>query len=988
MQGITSAHRSSFHFVYGTQLLAPRIVRIVLILPTQFCLLAALLMCSSPCIAQSLHAASISAASRSASSSSASSSASDTNGSVNGTVKDPAGAVLRGAKVVLQPTKTTVATDAQGNFDILNVKPGTYTVTISYVGFSASTQTITVVSGQPTPLNVTLAIGSANQNIVVSANLEGDAAEINEQRTSENILNVESAATIQSLPNANIADAVGRMPGVTLQRNEGEGQYVQIRGTEPRLSNTTIDGVVVPGPDPEVRQVDLDTIPADLVGSVAINKTLSANQDGDAIGGSVDMRIKQATSNQPTLSLEELDGYTPIDNGRKVFLINSSTGMRFGPAKRYGLMLGYSYDYNGRGIDDMEPTPDLDANGNRTFDNIYVQQYLYDRTRYGFAGSLDDIIAPGSDLYVHGLFSNFRDYGQKYAYELEVGSKSKYHTSVRRPNLQIADLALGGNHVFNRSYLKYQVAIAHSRFGGAAGNPGAAFKGTSATNDCAYSTSSSPSEYRPELTCSVVGDPAVTLSNYKLDTIDLTFGQATQLNLQAGASYGLNYYMGTHAATLEFGGQIRNEHKGQDAYSPEYDSNLGTLASSYLGAYTNPHFYGGSYPMTQVTSFDAITADLATNQGNFSLDEGTTRLQSDAANYNLQERVSAGYIMNTVELGSRFHLQTGLRFEATNTSDTGYLVLNDANGNYVSTTPESGSGSYMDTLPSVQLRYSIDNSSDIRAVYGRGISRPDPYQLVPYITEDQSTTPYTINIGNPALVAEHANDYDVLYERYLPSIGMIEAGYFYKALSQPLYGQQSIIPAMGSPLSQAYAGDLVFQEVNGDHAYVQGMEFAYQQRLNYLPGVLSGARIDANLTYTASRNYNITGRTDNPALVGQAPVSWNIEPAYATKRALVTMGISHNGTNIYAYQYQSTGPGAVSYGITGPNGDNYFYAHTQVDAQASYYIGKGFTALAYGENMNNAVFGFYNGSPQYMVQREYYKPTYSGGIRWNLDRKR
>jgi TonB-dependent receptor len=338
--------------------------------------------------------------------------------------------------------------------------------------------------------------------------------------------------------------------------------------------------------------------------------------------------------------------------------------------------------------------------------------------------------------------------------------------------------------------------------------------------------------------------------------------------------------------------------------------------------------------------------------------------------------------MNTMQIGSRFHLQTGLRLEATQTTDTGYLVVNDINGNYVSTTPEHGSGSYVNPLPSVQLRYSIDSNSDIRAVYGRGISRPDPYQLVPYITEDQSTAPYTIGIGNTALVAEHANDYDVLYERYLPAVGMIEAGYFYKALTQPIYAQQSIIPATGSPLSQAYAGDLVLQEVNGDHAHVQGVEFAYRQHLNYLPGVFAGARIDANIAYTASKNYNLTGRTDTPELVGQAPLSWNVGPSYATKRALVTLGVSHNGANIYAYQYQSRGPGAVPFGAAGPNGDNYFYAHTQVDAKASYYLGKGFTALAIGENMNNAVFGFYNGSPQYMVQREYYKPTYSGGLRW------
>ena len=94
--------------------------------------------------------------------------------------------------------------------------------------------------------------------------------------------------------------------------------------------------------------------------------------------------------------------------------------MRFGrnssQGKRFGLMVGYSYDYNGRGIDDIEPTPDLNPEWiNTTFDDsLSIREYLYDRTRYGFAGALDYKLAEDSDLYAHGLFSNFRDYGQKY----------------------------------------------------------------------------------------------------------------------------------------------------------------------------------------------------------------------------------------------------------------------------------------------------------------------------------------------------------------------------------------------------------------------------------------------------------------------------------------------------------------------------------------------------------------------------------------------
>jgi TonB-dependent receptor len=936
---------------------------------------------------------------------------------ISGTIKDPSGAVVPGARIVLAPTGTTAATDAQGAFAIRNIKPGTYTASVSYVGFGTSVSTVVLTGGQTLALNVTLSVGSNNEQVNVTDNLTGDAASINEQRTSENILNVQTDVEIQSLPNANIADAVGRMPGVTLQRNEGEGQYVQIRGTEPRLSNTTIDGVIVPGPDPDVRQVDLDTIPADLVGSVAINKTLSANQDGDAIGGSVDLRIKQATSERPSLFIEGIGGYSPIQDTRKAFTINSSTGMRFGPRDssgnhRFGVELGYSYDYNGRGIDDVEPSPDLGPTGGLIYDSIDVNEYLYDRTRYGFAGALDYKLSNTGALYLHGLFSNFRDYGEKYEFEFKNSGDSSFHTSVRRPNLQIADLATGGNHVFNHSFLHYQIAAAHSRFGGAAGNPGADFGTTAANPDCAYSPSTTVSIYRPQFTCDSPGDAATDPTQIQLQDINLTTGQATQLNLQAGASMGLNYHLGTHASTFEFGGQFRNEHKGQDAYSPTYDQAELTgnppappLESQFLSSFTNSRFYGGSYYLPPVTNFASITAWLAANPSILPLDEAATHQGSDASNYNLQERVSAGYVMNTLQLGAKFHLQTGLRIEVTQTSDTGYLVTTNADGSYGGTTPETGSGSYVNLLPSVQLRYTIDNNSDIRAVYGRGISRPDPYQLVPYIVFTQGGATNGNNlvaIGNPALVAEHANDFDLLYEKYLPNIGMLEGGYFYKQITQPIYLEQYVVPSTGSSLSQLYSGDEAQQEVNGDHAYVQGIELAYQQRLKFLPSYLGNARINTNFTYTNSKNYNLVGRTDTPQLVGQAPYSWNIGPSYATKRALVSVGISHNGANIYAYQFQNAGavyeanPGNVSCvgniasGSTAfntpssPCGDNYFYAHTQIDAQATYLLGKGFTLLASGENMNNEVFGFFNGSPQYMAQREYYKPTYSFGLSWRL----
>jgi hypothetical protein len=139
----------------------------------------------------------------------------------------------------------------------------------------------------------------------------------------------QASGVITSLPNTNIADAVGRLPSVTLERDEGEGKYVQIRGTEPRLSNVTINGVHVPSPEAGVRNIKLDAVPSDIVERIEVNKTLSPNQDGDAIGGSVNLVTKTPTE-KPTYSFGAQGGYTPIQDGRWLSGFNGTLGQRFG----------------------------------------------------------------------------------------------------------------------------------------------------------------------------------------------------------------------------------------------------------------------------------------------------------------------------------------------------------------------------------------------------------------------------------------------------------------------------------------------------------------------------------------------------------------------------------------------------------------------------------------------------------------------------------
>jgi TonB-dependent receptor len=939
-------------------------------------------------------------------------------GTLTGRAADSQNAVLPGARVRVEPGGVAVATDQQGEFTVINLTPGDYKVTVSYVGFLAYTVDVKVVAGQATRVDAVLKVEAKGEEVTVVADAQGVAQAINQQRTSDNILDVMPEGVINSLPNENIADVVGRMPGVSLERDEGEGKYVQIRGTEPRLNNTTVDGVELPAPEDNVRQFKLDTIPSGIVEAVEVNKTLAANQDADAIGGTVNLVTKKA-GDLPTLEIEGIGGFTPIVNTRYIGLVSGTVGQRFGHDKRFGALFSGSYDYNGRGIDDIEPQPDP-YYSIPVYDSMDVREYRYQRKRYGFGGSLDyKLKDPASGLFLHYFYSDFKDYGNKWTYSLNddvtqnpagpsappiiAGDVPKFSTSQRVPDYSAGSIAIGGKHVFTSSWLSWELSAAESREGGAAGNPGATFKpvsGSALSNLSTCVNLQGPNFHLPQWDPSCFGSPTYDPTQYNITEYDGTSGDTSQVNLQGALSYAKNYHVGSHSSTFEFGFKERNAHKGQDAYSPTYDqaflANPGTaLMSQYLSGFTNPHYYFKAYPLGPVTNYNTISGDLGNliSQGVLSLDQPATSFGSDASNFDLTERISAAYAMNTIEFG-RFRLQTGLRVEATQLDILGFNVVNNADSTQTTVTPQQANSWYWDPLPSVQLRYRITDDSDIRAVYARAISRPNPYDMVPYITLDNSSNPLTVSVGNPNLKPEHANDYDLLYEHYLKPYGLLQAGFFYKQLSQPIYYLAD--PYYQGTQYPQYVGDIYSYIENGINAKLYGVEFSYIQHLGFLPGAWSGFGIMANYSRTGSSAGTLPLRTDNPALQRQTPTMWNLSPSYDRGRFSARLGATYNSASIYQYQWQQCttaqatnsaceDPGNL--GPKGPVGDNYLYAHLQLDAQASFRVQRTLTVLWQGLNLTDQVFGFYNGSPWYVTQREYYRPTYSFGLRWEPRRE-
>ncbi|MDP9159369.1 MAG: TonB-dependent receptor [Acidobacteriota bacterium] len=929
-------------------------------------------------------------------------------GSISGSVKDSTGAVLPGARVEVQPSGPSAVTDAQGQFTLSNLRQGPYTLAISYVGFSSTSISAQVSGGQTARVDAVLQVGSRSEVMTVTGErARGEVEAINIERTADNIVQVLPSKVITSLPNTNIADAVGRLPSVSLERDEGEGKYVQIRGTEPRLSNTTVDGVNLPSPEGNVRNIKLDIIPSGLVDRIEVNKTLSANQDGDAIGGSVNL-VTKTPGEKPMFEIEGQGGYTNIIGGRWLDNFSATAGQRFGSRKQWGALLGGTYDWNGRGINDLEPSPGVvtDSAGNNYpyFASADLRTYKYYRTRYGFAPELDYTIKPGSSVYFKGLYSDFHDYGETWVYSPNVGALTappsgsqysfdnagfmNYRQYVRRPDQQIFSGLTGGRQDLTSTLISYEFAVSRAHNIGGQDFATTKFNGGQISQTGVQFGLDTSNPYEPKFPVQNgvnIFDP----TQYFLSSYVVPHYASTQLNFQGAASAARRYSTHEHYGTFEVGLKIRNAHKTQNENDRVYDQlTINIPLSDVLGTFTNSTYYDKAYKFGPLSDYGKINQIALGNLSSLGYDQAASISGNAPSDFDANERVYAGYAMNTIAFG-KLSLQTGVRIEATDATYRAGGIFTDTSGNLVVTSTPGSSG-YINVLPSIHLQYRLQKDTNLRGTFGIGISRPNFSDIVPSQIADANTSPYpSVQVGNPALKPTRANNYDILVEHYFQPLGILQAGFFYKALSDPIYPTTSVLNGgAGTP----FPNDPKYfasESINGPSGHITGFEAAWEQRLTYLPSFLNGFGVSANYSYTTSQvtfpNGFNGGRTDHPSLQRQAPNNYNLGFTYDKARFSMRFAASHNDASIYSY-FWTGGAGLNSadpvVGLKGPNGDQYLYAHTQYDIQGSYRLYKGVRLLAYGLNLSNEVFGFYQGSKQYPIQREFYHPTFSLGLRW------
>lgn len=918
-------------------------------------------------------------------------------GRVVGYVTDSTGTPLAGATVQVSGTRLGARSTADGRYHLEAVPAGRPTVIITYVGFAPDSTAVDVAANRTTTHTVRMrslgAYALAQMLILASPRLsETKAAALAKQRDADNLLSVLSGDEIRSLPNFNAAEAAGRIPGVSLERDEGEGKFVQVRGTEPRLSNVTIDGSHVPGTEAD-RIPKLDDVPSDLLGAIEVSKTLTADMDADAIGGSVNL-VTKTPEGAPRGYVAGQYGQIDIA-GRNTYQGGLTYGGRFGDDGKLGFLIGGSADKNNRAIEDVEPSWGV-YNGSVSAPNDWSQRdYRYERSRYGIGGDVDYRFDSQNQVYVKGLWSLFHNYGTRYVFDVSGDSAApsspvagalvnpalQRQSQFRTPSEQMWGLTAGGKHDVGRWTIDYTLNWAGTRQQDQGYRSSTFNYDGPGLSSLSYSTANATYpvyHFASPNDSSAAMDP----NNYMLSKYSTSDHLTTGRDIGGGLNLLLHWLLADDPSQLKLGVHYRNEKKvfTDQEQSFKFDGGTPLSMSQVQSGFTDPGFYSylqRGYSIGPVVNNSAVNAFENTHGGLFT--NTTDPLAVDSlGSFSGSEKIYAAYVMNTTDFGP-LRVNLGLRLEQTHATYLGHSVSQavDSSGN--PTGPEelqlvTGTKDYTDLFPSVQFRYALDTATNVRIAFTRGIARPNYTDLAPNLSgtinplyaHDPSLSGFSA--GNPGLRAQHAWNYDLLFEHYLSATGVISAGVFYKNLSDVILTRTFTYSGPGP-----FNGYVGLQPQNGGDGWMFGQELEWAQRLSFLPGWLDGMGFDANYTHIDSRVLvdPTTGR--HAPLLRQSPNIANVYLTYDKSPVSARIGWTYNGAMIDSY-----GDGTPT-----ANGDNYFYAHSQIDGSIMYNINEQVQLQFQVLNINNAVFGFFQGTPSHAFnfQREYYGQTFFLGTK-------
>lgn len=870
---------------------------------------------------------------------------------------------LEGVQLHLLETHRETISQRDGRFVFLDVKPGDYTLQARYIGSEPVTQKIHLNDEQTLSLDLQLRPADATSEIVVIGQAASINKSLNRQRTADNIITVVSADAIGQLPDTNVSEALQRLPGVSIERDQGEGRYVRVRGMGPDYNAVTINGVSVPGPDAGRRAVALDVIPSDLLESLVVTKSLTPDMDANSLGGSIDVQSLSAFDRDGLFYQMTAEG-SYDENSEKSspkFSVTFSDKFSLGEGENnLGIAIGASKFKREFGSDNVETGGEWELGKSAVLLNELQQRdYHITRERSGLTFNLDYKPDSNTHLYWRNLYSEYTDaeirlanivaFKAPAAVGVASSATAERQLKDRTETQKIISTSLGGETHFDEWTLDYKVNYNKSGEDEPKHLGGATFKiDSSVINKKAFDIAYTATD---EIRLSA---PAAyyQAASYKLDKIKLTTNETDDEAAGGNLDFTRDLDWGRYAGQLKFGVKYAERNK---------QANTDQLTSKdFTGDKSLANFAGTSVDYKLGQFGPAMnTHKILAAVGKTSVDLES----SEAADVDISEDTRAAYVMGHVDI-DQWRLLTGVRYESTDFTAQG----NSVNAGTAAVTPQSFSNKRDYFLPAIHLRYSLDDSTQVRAAWTHSVVRPSFEQLSPGRIFEEVGDEIEASFGNPDLKPLEASNIDLGIEHFMGTAGTASAFLFYKDIDNFTYQTD----LAGTQDFSQYAEALTF--ANGDKASVYGVELAASKQFTQLPEPWNGLLVGANATFTHSRAD--IGSYDDGVFYKRSLAM----PSQSDKAANLMLGYESGKLSMrLSANYKSRYLLAVVDPLDADR-DQWVDAQTQLDFSFHYFITDAIKLNFEALNLTDEVYYTYMKNPGYNVQYERYGSTYKLGV--------
>lgn len=939
-------------------------------------------------------------------------------GKIIGHVTDKVtGESLVGANVILTGTALGAATDVNGNYRIVQIPGGTYTLKVTYIGYEGKTEKVTIEYSETRELNFELNYSTLEgKTVTVTAQAEGQIAAINQQLSSDIISNVVSSEKILSLPDANAAEAVGRLPGISILRSGGEGNQVVIRGLSPAFNLITINGTRVSSTDLDNKGVDISMLSPEMLSGIEVKKSLTADMDAESIGGTVDFKLRGASKGF-NLKTRMTGIYNNLRNDASNYKGFLMLGDRFWNDK-FGIMVTGSAERIQRGADqynaDYETT--REKRPGEVFAPIQVQnvnlRYTKDtRERKDFSIIMDYELSNSKimlnsvisrldrDANNYGNFFNLFDASHSRTYEQIISQTSIFTNSLSgEHHLDLGDFDWGLSSSRSFTRIPFDNSFTFMEKGGFDKTLLPQFFGPHELVNSAFNNLQNTYLYNGGFSQQSSIEEELT---GKLNiNIPYTISEQVSGYIKFGGSY--RRTSRNRSSSDRFGGlRFVNNQSVVRVYNHGSDSSFIWASNGFPSIlnYFDPNFNAGNFLSGEYNFGQALSGDELNQLLNaYALD--SLYYQDPLSfldDYEIIQNVSAGYIMAQINLGRYVMFLPGVRYEYTDANTTGRVGNVGSPDNEQSLLNQvvkdsTAINKYGDWFPMINLRIRPLTWFDVRLGYTKSLSRPRWNWMIP--KKKINGTQYTVTIGRPDLKPQISTNYDLYLSFYGNAIGLFTAGAFYKEIQNLIFNRvgHKILNPEKEGFENNLGGFTLNRPENSPYlTKFKGFEIEWQaNNFHWLPSPFDGIVLNINYTHIWSETQYPRSFVQQEKLDVFPYIKTVVIDTFRTGNMLnqpndiMNFSIGYDRGHFSGrYSILFQGKTLRSVGER-PEADGFTASLVRMDLSVKYNLSRQLAVFFSCNNMSNEPDVNYQQTSEYIVSEYYYGWTMNFGVGFTL----